>query len=101
MSIVVVRMDMKKPRTYGIICLVLLGLCGHLVYACEPDEQSDDMIEDQDLSTEITTEDTYSSACQQSSDLLEEYWLYSFLTFLERLFNQYPIIKELLIMIFS
>ena len=92
---------MKKIRTYVIIYLVLLGLCGHLVSACQPDEQSDDATGDQDQSTEETTQDSYSSACQQSSDLLIESWLYAFLTFLERLFNQYPVIKEILMMIFS
>ena len=91
---------MKKIRTYVIICLVLLGLCGPLVSACEPDEQGDDATGEKDQCTD-TTEDSYASACQQSSDLIKESWLYAFLAFLERLFNQYPVIKEILIMIFS
>ena len=94
-------MDLKQSRNYGIICLVLFGLCGHLVDACEPDEQSADTSKDQDMDSEENTEYNCSNTCQQSSDLLEESWMYAFLTFLERLFSRYPIIKELLIMVFG
>jgi hypothetical protein len=94
-------MDLKKNPSCFMIGLIILGLCAHPVGACEPDEQDDYKIKEQNLTSSEYTEYNYSSTSQQSSDLLYESWIGAFLSFLERLFSRYPIIKEILIMIFG
>jgi hypothetical protein len=94
-------MDLKKNYSCFMIGLIILGFCAYPAGACESDEQEEYKIKDQDLTSSENSEYNCSSACQQSNDLLYESWIGAFLSFLEKLFSRYPVIKELLIMIFS
>lgn len=94
----VVRMDWKILVRYLTIALVILGLFGNISQACHTNDEVDCSNETE--KTQTTVEDG-KEADSSEVDLLKDTWLGAFLLFLERLLERYPVIREILQMIFA
>ena len=94
----VVRMDWKMLVRYLTIALVILGLFGNISQACHTNDEAD--CSNETKKTQTTVEDG-EEADSSEMDLLKDTWFGAFLLFLERLFERYPVIREILQMIFA
>ena len=94
----VVRMDWKMLVRYLTIALVILGLFGNISQACHTNDEVDCSNETE--KTQTTVEDG-EEADSSEVNLLKDTWFGAFLLFLERLLERYPVIREILQMIFA
>jgi len=94
----VVRMDWKILVRYLTIALVILGLFGNISQACHTNDEADCSNETE--TTQTTVEDG-EEAGSSEMDLLKDTWFGAFLLFLERLLERYPVIREILQMVFA
>ena len=94
----VLRMNWKMLVRYLAIALVILGLFGSISQACLKNDKTD-------CSNETNKTQTIAGDGEEADsselDLLKDTWFEAFLLFLERLLERYPIIRELLQMIFA
>jgi len=94
----VVRMNWKMLVRYLTIALVILGLFGNISQACHTNDESDCSNETKKTQTTVLCD---KEADPSELDLLKDTWFGTFLLFLERLFERYPIIREILQTIFA
>ena len=94
----VVRMNWKMLVRYLVVALVVLGLLGNISLACQTNDEAE-------CSSEIKKTQTIDGDDEEAGssevDVLKDTWLRAFLIFLERLFERYPIFREILQMIFA
>ncbi|MCK5031499.1 MAG: hypothetical protein KAR64_08540 [Thermoplasmatales archaeon] len=91
-------MDWKMLVRYLTIALVILGLFGDISQACHTNDEADCSNETE--KTQTTVEDD-EEADPSEVNLLKDTWFGAFLLFLERLLERYPVIREILQMIFA
>jgi len=91
-------MNWKMLVRYLTIALVILGLFGNISQACHTDDEAGCSNETE--KTQTIAEDGEEKSPSEL-DLLKDKWFGAFLLFLERLFERYPVIKEILQMIFA
>lgn len=94
----VVRMNWKMLVRYLTIALVILGLFGNISQACHTNDEAD--CSNETKKTQTTVEDD-EEADSSEVNLLKDTWFGAFLLFLERLLERYPVIREILQMIFA
>jgi len=94
----VVRMDWKRLVRYLTIALVILGLFGNISQACHTNDEADCSNETE--KTQTTVEDG-KEADSSEMNLLKDTWFGAFLLFLEKLLERYPVLREILQMVFA
>jgi hypothetical protein len=94
----VVRMSWKMLVRYLTIALVILGLFGNISQACHTNDELD--CSNETKKTQTTVEEG-EEADSSEMDLLKDTLFGTFLLFLERLLERYPVIGEILQMIFA
>jgi len=94
----VVRMDWKRLVRYLTIALVILGLFGNISQACHTNDEADCSNETE--KTQTAVEDG-KEADSSEMNLLKDTWFGAFLLFLERLLERYPVLREILQMVFA
>ena len=94
----VVRMNWKMLVRYLTIALVILGLFGNISQACHTNDEADCSNETE--KTQTIVEDG-EEADSSEMNLLKDTWFGAFLLFLERLLERYPVIREILQMVFA
>ena len=91
-------MNLKMLACYLTISLVILGLFGNISQACHTNDELD--CSNETKKTQTTVEEG-EEADSSEMDLLKDAWFGTFLLFLERLLERYPVIREILQMIFA
>ena len=91
-------MDWKMLVRYLTIALVILGLFGNISQACHTNDEVDCSNETE--KTQTIVEDG-EEADSSEVNLLKDTWFGAFLLFLEKLLERYPVIREILQMIFA
>jgi len=95
----VVRMNWKMLVRYLTISLVILGLFGNISQACHTDDEAGCSSETEKTQTMVVEDGE--EAGSSELNLLKDTWFGAFLLFLERLFERYPVIREIIQMIFA
>ena len=89
----------KKLVRYLITVLVIFGLSGNVSQACHTDDEAE--CSNETKKTQTKTEDDEKVANSLEMGLLKDTWFMAFLLFLEKLIERYPIIEDILQMIFD
>ena len=95
----VMGMNCKKLVRYLITVLVIFGLFGNVSQACHTNDRVD--CSNETKKTQTIAEDDEKVANSLEVGLLKDTWFMAFLLFLEKLIERYPIINDILQMIFD